>query len=315
MPSKKTSLLPFLSLLAGIVAFSTVEICGKKIVATGADIDPFLMVFVRFLITGIVLTVFGLPAFLARNKLQFADWANFFVNGLIGIAASLVLFHAGVLMFDKASSAAVVFSANALFAVFLARFINNEKLSWNKVLAVLIGVAGIACFVCESGAPSKGAFKALLVMASSALWFAVSVCFTKRVVARYGATLFMGMSSIFGALLILPVAFTRVAPAYAIEQIGIAFWPMCYMVLVGTTLAYALYYYGLAGSSTFAASMAFFLKPVLACLLARWYLGNRMNLWTLSGTAIILVAVALALWKAKDRSGGGKEPRSATAKR
>ncbi|MBO4512305.1 MAG: EamA family transporter, partial [Victivallales bacterium] len=283
MPTKKTSLLPFLSLLAGIVSFSTVEICGKKIVVTGANIDPFLMVFVRFLITGIVLTALGLPAFLVKNRLQFTDWANFFVNGLIGIAASLVLFHAGVLMFAKASSAAVVFSANALFAVFLARFINNEKLSWNKVLAVLIGVAGIACFVCENGAPSRGAFKALLVMASSALWFAVSVCFTKRVVARYGATLFMGMSSIFGALLILPVAFTRVSPSYAIQQIGIAFWPMCYMVFIGTTLAYALYYYGLAGSSTFAASMAFFLKPVLACLLARWYLGNRMNVWTLSG--------------------------------
>ena len=193
--------------------------------------------------------------------------------------------------------------------------INSVTQHSNKVLAVLIGVAGIACFVCENGAPSRGAFKALLVMASSALWFAVSVCYTRRVVARYGAVLFMGMSSIFGALLIFPVAFTRVAPAYAIQQIGIAFWPMCYMVFIGTMLAYALYYYGLAGSSTFAASMAFFLKPVLACLLARWYLGNRMNVWTLSGTAIILVAVALALWKGKGGSGGGEKEKKPSSEK
>lgn len=131
-------------------------------------------------------------------------------------------------------------------------------------------------------------------MCGAALLFAASVCVTKRVVKKYGTMFFMGMSSLFGALITLPFAFW-VNGGLQIDAIQQAFLPMCYMVLVGTMLGYLFYYYGLSGVSAFKASMAFFMKPGLACIFAWLYLGNKMNAWTISGTVIIFLAMLLTL--------------------
>ena len=85
------------------------------------------------------------------------------------------------------------------------------------------------------------------------------------------------------------------------ERMHATFWPMCYMVLIGTTLAYFLYYYGLSGVSASKASIAFFMKPVLACIFASiyFYPKTQMNAWTITGTVIIVLAMSLTLIKEK----------------
>ena len=93
-------------LLLGIGLFSTVEIC-QKLINAKAHIDPNVMVFVRFVVTGIILFAFGLPNYLSKGeKLTINDWLTFGFNGLIGITFSLGLFHVGINMFHNASSPA-----------------------------------------------------------------------------------------------------------------------------------------------------------------------------------------------------------------
>jgi len=52
---------------------------------------------------------------------------------------------------------------------------------------------------------------------------------------------------------------------------------VAYVVFLGTALAYVLYYYGIMNTSAQKASPAFFLKPVLASLLAAQILGETIN--------------------------------------
>ena len=66
------------------------------------------------------------------------------------------------------------------------------------------------------------------------------------------------------------------------------------------------YYSGIAGTSAYVGSMAFFMKPVLACVLAQvarktgLLPGEKMmNIWTLSGTALIFIAMCLTVIRAK----------------
>ena len=296
---KKDSFLCVAALLLGIALFSTVEIAGKAI-NNIAKIESFVMVFMRFFVTGVVLVAISLPGYLKKNMLTRIDWCVFLLNGLIGIAASITLFHIGIDMFENASSAAVVFSANALFTVVIARFINHEKLTLMKCIAVLLGLIGISLFIFEKGNPDLQVLGSICVMCCSAFLFGISVCITRRVVKRYGAMLFMGMSSLIGSIITLPIALLTMNEG-VMERMHATFWPMCYMVLIGTTLAYFLYYYGLSGVSASKASIAFFLKPVLACIFASiyFYPNNKMNAWTITGTVIIVLAMSLTLIKEK----------------
>ena len=287
------SFLCTLSLFFGVALFSTVEIAGK-VIASHATVHPMPMVFVRFFVTGIILSLLGLPGYIKRDRITMKDISVFCLNGFVGIFASLYLFHLGIGMFENASSSAVVFSANALFTCVLAKFINGEPLTSRKVLAVFVGLIGISCFIFEKGRPDIHTLLAILTMCASALLFASSVCITRRVVRKYGAMFFMGMTSIFGALMALPFAYIMDG-GIQLDAIRQALPSMCYMVFVGTTLGYLLYYYGLSGATAFKASMIFFMKPVLACIFAWIYLGNRMNAWTVAGTVVIVAAMCLTL--------------------
>ncbi len=301
-PARKNSpLLGVTALVSAVIFFSTIEIVSKDVALKGAQIDPFLMVFLRFFVTGVVLLSIGLPGFLRRGgKLDWQDAKIFLLNGFFGIAVSISLFHAAIIMFSNASSSAVVFSANAVFAIVIARFLNQEPWSVRKWAAVACALLGISLFVFEQGKPSLDTLKAILTMSLAALGFAYSVCLTRQRVHKYGATLFMGASSLVGSLFTLPLAGWRLPENFLGEIVKV--WPeLTYIVLIGTTLAYLLYYIGLKQMSAFIASMTFFLKPGLACILAWLWKGEQMNAWTISGTIIILAALSLTL----------KKPRSA----
>lgn len=278
-----------IALLAGVALFSTVEIASKAI---GARVHPLVLAFVRFFITGLILTLIS-----ARNisfKLSLRDYGIFFLNGIIGIAFMGVLFQTSILMVGKAATCAVVFSANPLFVVIFARFINSENWNPAKGIAVGLGVIGVAFFAWETGSLTRDSMLGIVVVLLSAAFFAASICVSRRVVGRYGALPLLGYSSLFGSLLVLPAAIWAMNGASG-QGLWDARWLVAYHSLAGTALAYGLYYFGLARTSAYRASLSFFLKPVLAALLATVLLGERINAYMIAGTAFIISGLALAV--------------------
>ncbi len=281
-----------LSLAGSVVLFSTVEIASKII---GPRVDPIVLTFIRFFVTGLFLILISLPMLRLRPEpFSLRDYGVFLMNGLIGITLALSLFHTAILVLDKAASAAVIFCINPVFVVILARYINQEPWSNRKWIAVFLGLAGVFCFAYESGGFALHSLQGLSLMVLAAFLFALSTCISRRVVGRYGAPILMGFSSLAGSMLLLPLAATRIEPTGLAHIIGAAA-PILYVTLMGTSLAYFLYYYGLLNTSAQRGGMIFFLKPVLASLLAVWILGETINLYMLGGIALILSALFLEL--------------------
>ena len=133
-------------------------------------------------------------------------------------------------------------------------------------------------------------------MLVSGLFFALSICIAKRVVARYGAMVLMGFSSLFGSLVLLPLALARTWGT-GLESLAAAWVPVLYVALAGTALAYFLYYFGLVNTPVQLGSMTFFLKPVLASLLAVLIIGEKVNAFMVTGTGLILAGLVLVIAK------------------
>lgn len=281
-----------LSLVGGVSLFSTVEIASKII---GPRVDPIVLTFIRFFVTGLLLVLISLPE-VRRKTASFShrDYGIFLMNGLIGITFALSLFHTAILVLDKAASAAVIFCINPVFVVILARYINREAWSRRKWIGVFLGGAGVFCFAYESGVFAWHSLSGLCLMVLSAFLFALSTCISRRVVARYGALVLMGFSALAGSLILLPLAVIRVEMD-GVSAIMSAALPILYVTLFGTSLAYFLYYYGLMKTSAQRGAMIFFLKPVLASLLAVWILDETINPYMLGGIVLILSALFLEL--------------------
>lgn len=292
----------------GVAIFSTIELNCKwlahSLQEVGAPhIDGFILCFQRFFWTGLILLGLFLPPFLKSGKcLRKRDLCIFLLNGAIGVTLSISLYQFGVARFDNASSSAVLFSSNALFTIFFARFINGEEWTLRKWLAVAVSLAGIACFLFEKGAPSRDSLWPVLLMWSSAMAFACSVCITRKVVASYGPGLLMGFSSLFGSILVLPLALLFGNPG-GWSSCLTGWFPLSLLILGGTALGYCLYYGSMRYISAYMASMTFLLKPVLACLLAVCLAGERMNRWTFLGTVLIVTSLLVSQlpWPPKRR--------------
>ncbi len=232
----------------------------------------------------------------AREKIRFVarDYGVFLLNGLVGIALMGTFFQASVLVVGTAATCAVVFSANPLFVVIFARFINAEPWNMAKGLAVGLGLLGVTCFAWEAGVPTLKSFFGLLLVLLAAVFFAISICFSRRVVARYGALRLLGFSALFGSIMLLPPTIFILWKT-GCSGIWETRWLVTYHALVGTVLAYGLYYWGLAKTSAYRASLSFFLKPVLASFLAALLLGERINAYMIVGTTFIISGLALAV--------------------
>ena len=308
-PSAGVSKTGFLMALLGILAFSTIELACKALRlkiegANGTPIDGFMMCFLRFFFAGIILLAIFAPAFWKSGKrLTAKDLMVFLINGLTCVTISISLYQFALPCFHNASSAAVVFSSNALFTIIFARFINGEPWSIRKWLAMAVGICGILCFFFEGGRPDGRVGMGLLLMGGSALTFALSVCITRRIVARYGAGMLMGASALLGAILVLPLVLWKYQPG-EIAACVTGWRELAFVILVGTVAGYFLYYASMKYISAYLASMTFLLKPIFACLLACCIAGERMNAWTLAGTAIIVCSLLVTSIPARKRSNG-----------
>lgn len=153
-----------------------------------------------------------------------------------------------------------------------------------------LGICGILCFFFESGRPNGQIGLGLLLMAAAALTFALSVCITRRVVARYGAGMLMGVSSLIGSLLVLPMAFWKYQPG-ELASCVVGWRELSFVILIGTIVGYLLYYGSMKYISAYLASMTFLLKPIFACLLGCFIASEKMNVWTITGTVVIVCSL------------------------
>ncbi len=292
LPSRRDRIIGLLALFAGVGLFSTIEVSSKIV---GARVHPFQMVFIRFFITGLVLLAFSATALRKRAlPLSWRDYGLFALNGALSFALAVTLFHAAVLVFEKAASCAVVFSANPIFVMFFARYLNQEPWNIPKWVALGAGTLGIACFAWESGALPTHSPAALSLMLAAAMLFALGLCIARRVIIRYGVFVFTGFSSLFGSLLVLPFAIF-VTAQYGFGGLHNAWLPLLYVVLPGTALAYGLYYYGLGYGTVFQGSMMFFLKPVMASVIAIIVLDEHINRFMVLGSLLILAGLVITV--------------------
>ena len=291
MSHSSQSLRGWSALLGAIFLFSTIEIASKSL-RDQASVDSMTLVFVRFLVTAIVLL--GISWRKVRElKLGAKDYGIFALNGLIGITLAITLFHEAINLFKNASSAAVVFSVNPVFVTLLAPFINREKWTAMKVGGSLLGAVGVVFFAWESGSMDSQSLRGLLLMLSSAALFGLSICISKRIMPKYGAMVVMGFSGLFAALFLLPVLAMHFKPEMATE-LAKGWIMVLYIAVMGTAVAYGLYYYGIHHTTAQGGSMSFFLKPVLASVLAVFIRHEKINGYMITGTSLILVGLFLA---------------------
>ncbi len=286
MKSKKATL----CILITAFAFGTMEISLK--IAAGAFM-PFQLTFLRFMTGGLMLLPFAFRQIRRRElKLNRSDFLYLFSLGVINICVSMVLFQIGVQM-SSAGPAAIIMSANPIFTMIFSHFIVHDRFNRQKAITLLLGITGLI-IVAEPASFISGSGKTgMLIVLAAAIGFSFYTTLGKIRMDRLGGMIENSFSFIMGSLTLLVIELIRGESVLR----GInshTVWELLYTGIIVTGIGYMCYMKAVDLSGPSAASIAFFIKPVVAVTGAALILHEAITPHTVIGMSFIIAGCALA---------------------
>jgi drug/metabolite transporter (DMT)-like permease len=187
---------------------------------------------------------------------------------------------------------AVLISPAALFVALLAPLLDvSERIERRQAVGLLAGLAGVALVVGVESIHTLGQFLGAMAMLGAALFYALGGFVVKK---RYGRltsiqTSFVSIS-VASVLMLPPAAAT--APT---EMPGLgAIASVIALGVVGTALAFVIFYKLIAEVGAGRASLVSYLAPGVALFYGAVFLDEEITVAAIAGLVLILGGVALA---------------------
>ena len=232
-----------------------------------------------------------------------ADLKLLVVSGVLLLGVNYALLNWG-LQFVSSGLTAVLQAMTPAFALVFAHYmLPDERMTWRKVVGLLLGAAGIAVIFWDQ---LKFGDERAFAGAVSVTLGAVAVAFSYVLVKRRGrhlppAVLTTGqMLSAFVPLVIYAVAVE--GNPLQLPWTWRAVRAALYLALAGSVLAAWLNYWLLSRVGAVNLLIMGLVEPVIAILLGAWVLGESLNGRAITGGLVILASIWLATSPVKPRT-------------
>lgn len=265
--------------------FGTMEVALKL---AGSNMDAFQLTFLRFIIGGLLLLPFAIKEIKKNDtKLELKDYGYLLYLGTLCIPVSMLLFQFGV-MHSNASTASVLISANPLFTIIFAHFMANEYFNKDKLIVLIFGLLGILFMVRPWSLQEGNTPFGIIMMIMAAITFGLYTVAGKISVKKIGIMAQTSISFILGSLVLLIIMLFMGKPIIA----GVAehYLMVLYIGIFVTGMGYYFYFAAIKNSDATTGSIAFFIKPAIAPVIAVIFLGDKILWNTYVGIILILIA-------------------------
>ncbi len=266
---------------SAIALFSSIEVVSKFI---GNYVDPLNLWLFRLIFA--ILTLFPFAKFSKLRLLTSKDWINLLWLGTISAGIGMSLYHIAVAN-SQANEMAIIFSSNPIFVILFSKLFFKERFPMHVYVGMILGFLGV--IVTSYSSEFKGDIYALLMVVSCVL-FALLTVFGRTIVEHSSSATFNFMIFVIA----LPVVLLEMLIFKVPIHIEIKSLPyLAYIGIVTTGIAYLLFFKGISKVGSSLGSMAFFIKPWIASLLAFLMLSEKLSVNLIFGG--ILMASSLII--------------------
>jgi drug/metabolite transporter (DMT)-like permease len=277
-----------------LVALSAIWGSSFLFIKVGVEeLEPAVVVCGRLVVGALVL----LPVVIARGGVSGlrAMLVPIAVLGTLNNALPYWLLSFAETRIDS-GLAAVIQAAAPIFTVLLAiRIDPSQRVTGLRLVGVVLGFVGVALLV---GVQEGGELLGALAVVGTALCYAVSVLYAGRAIRSFSPLdVSIGQLSV-GALLTLPAALLQwPAETPSAKVVG----AVLVLGVLGTGLAYLLYFALIVRAGASRAILVTYLVPAFALLYGRLILDEPVTASALTGLALILGGTALATGQRRRR--------------
>ena len=256
-------------------------------------IEPFAFGFYRFIISSLVLL--AINRFINHSiPIEKKDYWKIWGLGVLIIPLNQLAFLYGQSL-TSSGHGAILFATTPIWIFLIAQFILKEKLIVRRAIGIVIAVIGVIVLM-TGGAVELGTeylYGDLLILLAVLTWAFYTV-FGKELVRKYGALRITAYALSSGTILYLPFgAYFAGQLDYAAVSLG-GWLAVLYMAIGTSVIAYGLWYWALKYMD--ASRMAVFhnIQPVVATVVAFFWLGEQLGIEFIVGGVIVLGGVILA---------------------
>ena len=244
----------------------------------------------------------GLLLVLATRRLPRSGWWwRAAVLGALNIGVFFALLFVAAYRL-RGGGAATLGAVQPLVVAGLGALLLGQRVRPATVLAGLAGVAGVALLVLRASARLDAV--GVLAGLGGAVAMGLGVVLTARWGRPVPLLAFTGWQLTAGGLLLVPLTLAVEGLPDGLDAGAVG--GLAYLGLLGTALAYALWFRGVERLPAARVSFLGLLSPVVAAGLGWAVLGQALNGWQLAGAALALAALVAA-----QRAGGGAARRRA----
>lgn len=255
-----------------------------------AEIAPLTLVFLRVAIAALALHVWlrirGVPI---RPMVQLA--AGFAVLAVLNNIIPFSLIFIGQTELG-AGLASVINATTPFWTILVANVLTtDEKLNWNKMSGILLGIAGTGVMIGPGVlAGLGGPVWAKLAILGATLSYAFAAIHARRFKAVEPALVATGQLTA-STFLMLPIALFFDGPAAVLAGSATIWTAVIALALFSTALAYILFFNIVASAGATNVSLVTLIVPASAVLLGAAFLGERLEAFEMLGMALIALGL------------------------
>lgn len=295
LASSNKKSVPYILITA--VCFGTMEIALK---IGGQNLSPLQMTFLRFLIGGLCLLPLALRDLKKKSiHLTLKDFGFFTLLGVIGVCISMTVFQIGV-MHANANTASVIISINPVFTMIFSYFLIGEPFTKKKGIVLLLSVIGLIIVADPLDMAEGNTVQGILLILIAAVTFGLYTALGKRIVGKVGGHVLNSFTFLIASVIELIILLIMKEPVFA----GIT-WEnlpvVLYAGIVVTGIGYLFYLKAIEISGPSNASIAFFIKPVVATLFAALILSEPITVNIVIGILFIIAGFVLNIANRKPK--------------
>ena len=255
-------------------------------------LPPFTFAGIRFVIACTVLFSWIRIRRVPLPKTR-AAWILLAITGILSFGLNYGLIFWAEQHISSGLAALLQATIPAFGLVFAHFHLPGERLSWARIIGVVLGVCGVA--VVFSNQLSVAGSRALAGCAAVLLG-SCSAAYSNVLVKAYGKNLNPAILAagpmFFGLLLLLGVGIPLEGNPLNLHWTPMAIISLFYLALVGSVIAFLLYYWLVLNIDVTKSMLIALVTPVVAVILGMIILDEEIGWRTLIGGAMIIVGIS-----------------------
>lgn len=259
------------------------------------DLPPLSFAAIRFVIAAAILWVI---VFLRRLRVpkSLRDVLLLAGTGVLGFTVNYGLIFWGE-QYISSGLAALLQSTIPAFGLLIAHLhLPAERMTPAKVFGVVLGVIGVAViFSNQLSLAGPRAFAGSVAIVISAAGAAYSNVLIKAHGSKIEPTIISAMQMTFGLIPILIIGLIWEGNPLHFRWTGMAWLSLFYLAIVGSVIAFILYYWLVQHMDVTKSMMIALVTPVTAVILGMIVLREQLDWRTLVGGGLVLSGIALVV--------------------